>query len=72
MKAKKIRKCTVVLLPIAMMAAMPASAQTRQYYVAAEDGTWDFAPSRRIWSTVILMPRPATFLSLGPTAIAFP
>jgi FtsP/CotA-like multicopper oxidase with cupredoxin domain len=45
MKAIKIRKCPVALLPLAMMVAMPALAQTRHYYVAAEDGTWDFAPS---------------------------
>ena len=45
MKTKKIRKCPVILLSLAMMMAMPAVAQTRHYYVAAEDSTWDFAPS---------------------------
>lgn len=43
MKVKKIDKCPVALLPLAFMIAMPVMAQTRDYYVAAEDGTWDFA-----------------------------
>ena len=34
-----------MLALIGTMAAAPVFAATRQYYIAAEDGTWDFAPS---------------------------
>jgi FtsP/CotA-like multicopper oxidase with cupredoxin domain len=32
-------------LPLVVMIATAAFAQTRQYFIAAEDGIWDFAPS---------------------------
>lgn len=47
MKARIIRlhPMAFLSLPLAMMVATPAFAQTRQYFIAAEDSMWDFAPS---------------------------
>lgn len=45
MTSKTFNLDAAVLLSLAITATAPVGAQTRQYYIAAEDGTWDFAPS---------------------------
>jgi FtsP/CotA-like multicopper oxidase with cupredoxin domain len=45
LKSTRYNPAALLLLPLAIMIAMPAAARTRHYYIAAEDSTWDFAPS---------------------------
>jgi FtsP/CotA-like multicopper oxidase with cupredoxin domain len=45
MKIKKIATFSMIGGVILVLGAIPATAQTRHYYIAAEDGSWDFAPS---------------------------
>jgi hypothetical protein len=43
----ELPKLTLVTCIVLFLAAMPCSAVTRHYYIAAEDITWDYAPSGR-------------------------
>lgn len=45
MKALNLHKCFFVLIVYALLASAPTMAKTRHYYIAAEDGVWNFAPS---------------------------
>ena len=50
----------LLLAAIVVLAAAPCLAATRHYYIAAEDVTWDFAPSGRDLIHGGLIPRPWT------------
>src|SRR4029453_14043742 len=41
---KRIMQSLAALTLMGATVALPASAATRNYYIAAEDGVWDFAP----------------------------
>jgi hypothetical protein len=60
------RTVTLLLAGIILLALAPCMAATRHYYIAAEDVTWDFAPSGRDLIHGGVIPRPWTLQTRFP------
>lgn len=55
-----VRTWSLMLVGIVFLSAVPCVAATRHYYIAAEDLTWDYAPSGRDLIHGGVIPRPWT------------
>jgi FtsP/CotA-like multicopper oxidase with cupredoxin domain len=57
-ETRLLRVILALALPALLAGAGPAAAQcqTRHYYLAAEEVTWDYAPSRKAHDVIDLLP----------------
>src|ERR1700735_1870187 len=61
-----VRMQTLALVAVIVCVIVPCAASTRHYYIAAEDVTWDFAPSGRDLIHGGIIPRPWTSQTKWP------